>query len=66
MPVRNAPGWRALGFPPRLWAAPKRIPGAGAGGGGRGRDTTMVIRRLCVIVVTVYLALTLVVLSRLA
>ena len=33
-------------------------------GGGRGRDTTMVIRRLCVIVVTVYLALILVVPSR--
>ena len=33
--------------------------------GGRGRDTAMVIQRACVIVVTVYLALILVVPSRL-
>ena len=31
LPVRNVPGWRALGFLPGLWAAPKRDPGAGAG-----------------------------------
>ena len=31
LPERNVPGWRAFGFRPQLWAAPKRIPGAGAG-----------------------------------
>ena len=31
LPVRNGPGWRALAFPPGLWAPPKRMPGAGAG-----------------------------------
>ena len=31
LPVRNVPGWRAFGFPPRIWAAPKLIPEVGAG-----------------------------------
>ena len=31
LPVRNVPGWRAFRFPPGLWAAPRRVPGAAAG-----------------------------------
>ena len=31
LPLRNVPGWRARVFSPGLWAAPKRIQGAGAG-----------------------------------
>ena len=31
LPVRKVPGWRALGFPPGLWVAPKRFPGVVAG-----------------------------------
>ena len=30
LPVRKVPGWRAFGFPPALWAAPRRMPGAAA------------------------------------
>ena len=28
LPVGKVPGWRAFGFPPALWAAPRRMPGA--------------------------------------
>ena len=28
LPELKIPGWRALGFPPRLWAAPMHLPGA--------------------------------------
>ena len=28
------PGWRAFGFPPASWAAPKRMPGAEEAGEG--------------------------------
>ena len=27
-PVRRVPGWRTLGLPLELWAAPMRFPGA--------------------------------------
>ena len=43
LPERKAPGWRALGFPPELWAAPTCLPGAlmVADKGGRRRNTTI-------------------------
>ena len=34
LPVRKVPGWRAFGFPPALWAAPRRMPGAEETGEG--------------------------------
>ena len=40
LPVRKVPGWRAFGFPLGLWAAPRRIPGAGAGAEEAGEGGT--------------------------
>ena len=40
VPVRKVPGWRALGFPIGLWAAPRRIPGAEAGAEEAGEGGT--------------------------
>ena len=60
LPVRKVPGWRAFGFLPASWAAPKRMPGAEEAGEG-------VARRVCVTGVTaavVYLSLVLAVPSR--
>ena len=34
LPVRKVPGWRAFGFPPASWAAPRRMPGAEEAGEG--------------------------------
>ena len=70
LPVRKVPGWHAFGFPIGVVGIPKAHSRSinGSRRSGRGCDTTVVARRVWVTrvtVVTVYLALFLVVPSRL-